>query len=155
MDLSHSTLNEWQWSNDFNPLFSNTLKNTALVQLLLSTITLQFLYPICDKEVLIRELSQRCIPNAVGCNVFRKDVNKLHNHTDISRGIRIPSLETSIIFIIIGVTSEKIRILDSTISSPNASSSWSSVRSPSKSSSTSESMYGWYVNSSKSDLISG
>jgi len=46
VELIHDTLYEWGWSTTFNPSFSVILDDIALIQLLLSTITLQFLFPI-------------------------------------------------------------------------------------------------------------
>jgi len=94
---------------------------------------LQFLYPFCDKAVLLDKWPE---------GVWRMP-------------LCITSLEkTSISIIITGVTSGEIKMLDSSISSPSSSSTWSLAKS-STSSSKSESMFEWYVNSSKSDSISG
>jgi len=98
------------------------------------------------------QVSQMCLTNTVACNIFRKDVNKLHNSGDFRRNW--------VIFFRKDIgnlcnhwgdfrENQCTRPYDVT---PNSSSTWSSAKSSSTSSS--ESLSGWYVNYSKSKSIS-
>ena len=65
VELIHDTLSRWGCDSDLSPTFSFTLNNTALMQLSLFTITLQFLFSILVsvwKMTVLLELSF-----SVGC----------------------------------------------------------------------------------------
>ena len=69
------------------------------------------------------QVTRRCLTNVIVCNIFRKDVNKFRNQLD---------------------DLGKIKVLDSTMSSPHSSSTWSSTK-PSSTSSSVIRIYVWVI----------